>query len=374
MTALAAVPHKVGVRMARWARLPSLRVLGLAVALGVVASTQYLFQPFVWRHWPVDEVLLGWFTVLLDRLAVALAMGLAVAVALAAMQRVPDAQPVVRGTIFVVLVLAGAVAGELLLVALEDRGRSATAGEILMRSLRWAVAALAVAGLRLAWLRSLWTQSTVRAHEVARLQADGQITGLRLQALQAQIEPHFLFNTLATVRRLGATRPGAVRASAVPSVRLHPPVACGRGRPRALVGRVRDRPGARLPWVWSRCECAACCVCASSSIRSRSTCEVPPLMLATLVENAVKHGITPSTNGGEIVVSARRIDSQLELAVADSGVGFAPGGGGGSGIGLSNTRARLRSLYGTRGRLDLSARTPQGVVASLHMPAREVSL
>jgi LytS/YehU family sensor histidine kinase len=101
---------------------------------------------------------------------------------------------------------------------------------------------------------------------------------------------------------------------------------------------------------------------------------MPPLMLATLVENAVKHGITPSMHDGEIVVSARRIDSRLELAVADSGVGFAPGGGGGSGIGLANTRARLRSLYGTRGRLDLSARTPQGVVASLHLPAREVSL
>jgi two-component system, LytTR family, sensor kinase len=102
-------------------------------------------------------------------------------------------------------------------------------------------------------------------------------------------------------------------------------------------------------------------------------CELPPLMLSTLVENAVKHGITPSTNGGEIVVSVGRVDDRLELAVADSGVGFAHGPGGGSGIGLANTRARLRSLYGAQGRLDLASRSPQGVVASLQLPAREVN-
>jgi len=371
MTALAAVPHKVGVRMARWARLPSLRVLGLAVVLGAVASTQYLFQPFVWRHWPVDEVLLGWFTVLVDRLAVAVAMGLAVALALAVIRHAPEAGAVLRGAVFVALVLVGAVAGELLLVALEDRRTSATAGEVLLRSLRWAVPAMAVAGLRLAWLRALTVQSAVREHEVARAQADGQVTSLRLQALQAQIEPHFLFNTLATVRRLGATEPARCErllSHLYEFIRLSR-VGEGGSRPwavgaeielaRAYLGVVEMRMGGLLR-VRFELDPAAL------------RCDMPPLMLATLVENAVKHGITPSTDGGEIVVSARRVADRLELVVADSGVGFVPGGGG-SGIGLANTRARLRSLYGTQGRLDLSASAPQGVAATLQLPAREAS-
>jgi signal transduction histidine kinase len=372
MTALAAVPHQVGVHVARWARLPSLRVLGLALVFGVIASTQYLFQPFVWRNWPVDEVLLGWFTVLVDRLAVALTMGLAVAAALAAMQQLPDARPVMRGAIFVALAMAGAVAGELLLTVLEERGDSATAGEILLRSLRWAVAALAVAGLRLAWLRSLRAQSAVREHEVARLQADGQVTSLRLQALQAQIEPHFLFNTLATVRRLGSTEPAQCERLLA---HLHDFIRLSRVGEGGLSG-----------WsVGSEIELARAYL-GVVEMRMRGLlrvhfeidpaalgCDMPPLTLATLVENAVKHGITPSTSGGEIIVSAHRADGRLELTIIDSGVGFAPGVGGGSGIGLANTRARLRSLYGTHGRLELSARSPHGVVARLQLPAREVS-
>ena len=372
MTSLAAVPHQLGAHVARLARLPSLRVMGLALAVGAIASTQYLFQPFVWRNWPVDEVLLGWWTVLGHRLAVALMIGLAVAAALAALQRQPDAPAVRRGTIFIVLVMAGAVAGELVLAVLEDHGHSITLGDSLLRSLRWGLAALAVVGLRAAWRRSLQVQSAVRDHEAARMRAETQITRLRLQALQAQIEPHFLFNTLATVRRLGATEPAQCE-------RLLTHL-----RDFIHLSRV-DEAGTRGWTVGAEVELARAYL-GVVEMRMRGLlrvryeldpaalrCEMPPLTLSTLVENAVKHGITPSTQGGEIVVRVRRIDDGLELAVEDSGVGFSQGLAGGSGIGLANTRARLRSLYGARGRLALAARSPHGVVASLHLPAREVT-
>jgi LytS/YehU family sensor histidine kinase len=97
-----------------------------------------------------------------------------------------------------------------------------------------------------------------------------------------------------------------------------------------------------------------------------AACDAPPLALATLVENAVKHGITPATEGGEIRVAATTSGGRLRLQVADTGVGLRSVGG--SGIGLANTRARLRSLYGDAARLSLGANQPSGVVAVIEWP------
>jgi LytS/YehU family sensor histidine kinase len=95
---------------------------------------------------------------------------------------------------------------------------------------------------------------------------------------------------------------------------------------------------------------------------------VPPLALATLVENAIKHGLSPLPSGGSISISAAVTEGRLELTVADNGVGLKADSGGGSGIGLYNVRARLRTLYGSKASLQVQANTPSGVCASIVLP------
>jgi hypothetical protein len=352
---------------------PAARVLALALLISLVASTQYLFQPFVWRNWPVDEVLQGWFAVIGERATVALAIGASIALALPLMHRVPRAHFVVRTVLFVFMAEAGSMLGEAVLAWQDVPGAATGLADLGARSLRWSVAALAVAGLRLAWLRSLQVQSSMRAMQLARSQAEAQVASLRLQALQAQIEPHFLFNTLATVRRLGGTEPAQCERLLL---HLHEFIRLSRvGEPGEVQGRIWtvgeeiELARAYLGVVEMRMD---------GRLRvgfdvdpGALACEVPPLMLATLVENAVKHGIAPSTAAGEIVVAAHRAGDRLDLSVADSGVGFAKGVSGGTGIGLSNTRARLRTLYGAQAQLSLEARQPSGVAARLQLPARE---
>src|SRR6266850_1088346 len=92
----------------------------------------------------------------------------------------------------------------------------------------------------------------------------------------------------------------------------------------------------------------------------------PSMMLATLVENAIKHGIGPLAEGGAIRLAAVREGETLVLSVADTGQGFAAASG--SGVGLANIRARLGALYGERATLRLEANSPRGVVATVTLP------
>ena len=87
----------------------------------------------------------------------------------------------------------------------------------------------------------------------------------------------------------------------------------------------------------------------------------PPMMVLTLVENAVKHGLNPSPDGGTLAIRARRQDRNLMLSIADTGVGFAVAATGGSGVGLANTRARLAALHARS--LAAEAETAAGNVA-----------
>jgi Histidine kinase len=360
MTGLAAVPHEVGVRVTRRTRLPPLRVFGIALALAFVVSTQFLFQPFVWRHWGVGEVLQGWLEVLQGRAVVAACMALGLLVA----QRVQGGSMLAIG----LGLTSGAALGEALLMGLAAPAAAVDAAPLAGRVLRWSFVAAAVLALLALWRRSVHMQDRLRRHELARLEGEAQAANLRLQALRAQIEPHFLFNTLATVRRLGATEP-AVRAQLLDHLHtfIRLSMAAQPGDPlwtlaeeielvRAYLGVVALRMDGRLRVGYAIDD-------------SLQAARLPPLLIATLVENAVKHGITPSLAGGEITVEARRDGGSLHVSVADSGVGFQSSGG--SGIGLANSRARLRTLYGDAASLELRACQPQGVIALLRLPLTE---
>jgi hypothetical protein len=194
-----------------------------------------------------------------------------------------------------------------------------------------------------------------------------QMVQAQLSALQAQIEPHFLFNTLANVRRLYETVPTRGRdmlthlidylRAALPTMRSGNST-LGRELElaRAFLSILQMRMGERLEYS----------IGADPGLLDLP---MPPLVLPTLVENAIKHGLAPLPEGGRIVVHARRSGDQIEIDVVDNGVGFCATAG--SGVGLANTRSRLSALYGSRASLDLTAGRPRGVVATLRLPMPE---
>lgn len=187
----------------------------------------------------------------------------------------------------------------------------------------------------------------------------------RLKVLQAQIEPHFLFNTLANVRRLYQTEPEAAETMldslmrylgmALPQMRADSSTLGNEMRlAAAYLDIQRIRMGRRLAYE----------IDIPQELRDLP---LPPMMLLTLVENSIKHGLAPLPEGGTVRIDARVNDArELELRVADTGQGFTQASGGGTG--LSNVRARLAALYAAAGSLSLSLNTPRGVTATIRVP------
>jgi LytS/YehU family sensor histidine kinase len=94
----------------------------------------------------------------------------------------------------------------------------------------------------------------------------------------------------------------------------------------------------------------------------------PPMMLQTLVENSIKHGLEPKPDGGTLAVSATVSDATLRVAVADNGLGFGAADKPGSGVGLANVRERLQALYGRKARLTIDANSEGGTIAAIEVP------
>jgi sensor histidine kinase YesM len=167
-----------------------------------------------------------------------------------------------------------------------------------------------------------------------------QLAESRLKMLQLQIEPHFLFNTLGSAQQLAANRaPEAARLicdlicflrAAIPSMREEYTTLAQEGAlVEAYLAIMRVRLGSRLHFS----------VTIPPDLESF---RLPPGMLITLVENAIKHGIEPHAPGGEVRLTAAREDGRVIVTVADTGAGLA--GTLGQGIGLANIRERLRLL------------------------------
>ena len=191
-----------------------------------------------------------------------------------------------------------------------------------------------------------------------------QVTEAKLQALQAQVEPHFLYNTLANVQALTEVDPVQAHTmvghliqylrNALPKMRESvSTVGQEVELVRSYLSILQMRMGRRLSFE----------IDVPEALLARP---FPPLMLPSLVENAIKHGLEPQREGGSVRISAESRDGRLRLVVADSGRGF--GEIVGSGVGLENIRERLAALYGDAGRLTLEANTPNGVVAAIEMP------
>jgi sensor histidine kinase YesM len=199
--------------------------------------------------------------------------------------------------------------------------------------------------------------------ESERHRLEKNVLQARLQVLQAQVEPHFLFNTLANVQHLVETDPPSASVmlesliqylrAALPQMRES---ATNLGREvdmsRAFLEINRMRMGSRLAFD----------VQVPEALRCRP---FPPMMLISLVENAVKHGVDPCCDAGSINIRASESGGTLAVSVADTGEGILPRKG--TGVGLSNIRERLKALYGTSARLVMSENRPHGVIASIEI-------
>lgn len=201
-------------------------------------------------------------------------------------------------------------------------------------------------------------------------QQASQLDAARAALLQAQVEPHFLFNTLAHLRRLAHTDPQAARAmlselrryldAALPELRqAEVPLARELDLVAAFLALHQRRIGPQRLTLRQEVE------------PGLEDVIVPSTCLLTLAENAIKHGIGPQVEGGEICVSVARdpdTPGLLRLEVADTGAGM--GASSGSGTGLATLRARLASAYGPAARLSLHLNQPRGLVARVQLPWR----
>ena len=208
-------------------------------------------------------------------------------------------------------------------------------------------------------------QARISRAESERHRLEKHVLEARLQLMQAQVEPHFLFNTLANVQHLVETdAPAASRMldslisylrAALPQMREG---ATNLGREvdmaRAFLEIHRVRMGPRMDFE----------IDVPPELRARA---FPPMMLISLVENALKHGVDPCCETATIAIRAEEQQDRLRVCVADTGEGIVPKKGGG--VGLTNIRERLQALYGGEARLTLEENVPHGVVASIELPA-----
>jgi sensor histidine kinase YesM len=265
---------------------------------------------------------------------------------------------VVAGS-FLGTLLAGLVKGRTLTHMFTER----LAGVTITMGLGIGFGCVVVAGMLLRE-RHARDQARILRAESERHRLEKSVLEARLQLMQAQVEPHFLFNTLANVQHLVETdAPAASRVlsslihylrAAVPQMREG---ATNLGREidmaRAFLEIQSVRMGSRLEFA----------IEVPDPLKDRA---FPPMMLISLVENAIKHGVDPCCECGRVVIRAEEVDGRLRVSVADTGEGITPKKGGG--VGLANIRERLKALYGASARLVLEENAPHGVVAFIEVP------
>ncbi|QDQ28070.1 sensor histidine kinase [Chitinimonas arctica] len=215
-------------------------------------------------------------------------------------------------------------------------------------------------GKRRAELTASWATARADTEQLER-----SLLEARMEALQAQIEPHFLFNTLSSIDQLIQTDPPRASKmqqslirylrSAMPQMRdgsrpsLGQQVALSSAFLEIMEVRMEERlqPAVNVP-------------------EGLKSAIFPSMMLQTLVENAIKHGLEPKAEGGKLIIAAEIRDGLLEVSVSDSGMGFAPKSAGG--VGLANIRERLKVLYGGKAELVILVPLEGGTRATIRVP------
>ena len=196
-----------------------------------------------------------------------------------------------------------------------------------------------------------------------------QVVEARMAAMQAQVEPHFLFNTLASIDHLIETDPTrastmqknliALLRASMPTMRENHPAAHNLGREMAVIRpyleilkvRMEDRLQTEI-----------------NVPDGLLSADFPSMMIQSLVENAIKHGLEPKAEGGRLTVKAEIVHGKLAVTVADTGLGFGKAATAGTGIGLNNIRERLQLLYGNKAQMTITENTPSGTVVALTVP------
>ena len=228
-------------------------------------------------------------------------------------------------------------------------------------------------------------KATAATYMAEAEQLKRQLVEARLAAMQAQVEPHFLFNTLASIDHLIETDPPraslmqksliALLRATLPSMRETSTAKLrNMGQELAVIRPYLDiqkmRMEDRLQIEWDIPE-------------GLHSAELPHMMVLSLVENAFKHGLEPKAEGGQLTLRAEVNHGQLEVTVRDTGVGYYPAESAGlssqtgHGFGLKNIRDRLALLYGDQASFSIRAMEAyegSGTLAKLSVPYRVVPL
>jgi sensor histidine kinase YesM len=241
----------------------------------------------------------------------------------------------------------------------------------LWTAVRLHIAVLIYAAIAAVTQGALYYRDT-RDRELRLARAEGQLARARLEALNAQIRPHFLFNTLHTIGqlwrsgrnddadamldRLGSLFHKVQHTTSQVEVSLADELELVRDYLTIEQVRFRDRMRVQI-----------------DAAPGTLPLLVPPLILQPLVENAVRHGISRSSAAGLVAVRAGVDEGRLTLTVFDDGPGFtAASARRGSGTGLRNTAERLQQLYGARAELHIEQPGGSGTVVRIRLPAHDV--
>jgi signal transduction histidine kinase len=343
------------------ARLVHWRTCLAALCLCFVLSTEVLFSPSMFADWTPGQIFDGWLEQFIDIVC----LGFLIMAAVSVSDRLIGEQAPWRLLGLLTAVILAATGGYLGLTSLHYPAGYYPPAPVMIGD-----------ALRIIFLGSMativWAVQRSNAKAANRLRAfaldraalkKGMLEA-ELKALEAQIEPHFLFNTLANVRCLFQSDIGSAEqmlaslrvylGAALPKFRgEHPTLGSECALVKAYLDILQVRMGRRL-------------IVDIDLPGELAEVAFPPMILMTLVENAIKHGLAPLAEGGRIEVVARANDAMLEIAVRDNGAGIRTGNGGG--IGLANIRSRLAALYGDKALLALESNSPHGVLARVVVP------